>query len=491
MPRKLVPLKQPGLSVFNGGLPATNTGMAPHGGVFNPVLSNPPSTHVLPKAGAPGFDDILTTGRKVPPAGIGKLLSKLIAGGAGVLDFLNPETANPPGHDPTYISDQPLGPPAPGQPPEASAPEAPLSFKFTPGSDQNSPAPLSFKFTPGSDQNSPASQPQADIGADIGLDPIEPPKKKNAATLKEEGLFNAVKVADAANNPFSLGEMKNLIGSQFASPELDLSSLAALVDAQTGSNFRQAYANRETPARRRNAFINANLQAETLGQNQQKIDAAALKSLLDRKALIRAAKIKAGAPGTIGESGKRRLAAIEDKVRKHFLGFDEEISGVAGPMKSIVSALNTGEIGKVNGILAQIVRKISGEQGTLAEGDIRRVMMSDLRNMLAKFNVFFNDDGTVKQQLSPGRLQDLKFLVRSGIQGFRDAAGQRLSSSVEQFKQSSAVREFGLDIDKLSSGTTASLKNLGDIQINESGPKTTEQFTDAELDARLLELQGR
>lgn len=319
-----------------------------------------------------------------------------------------------------------------------------------------------------------------------------PPKKEEdfdpstfeVGTIAEATGADPEAIADirskADRKPFSISELQELIGKG-GPGGFNLAPVAAAIDAQTGSRMAPAFANMETPSKRRDSILK---QIASSIQLQQKEESAAAKLQLAR---LKALQEKKEPPG----SKKRRQAAIEKEFRKQFGAFDKEIGEAKGTVSSLKSALATGQISQVQLILAQLVKKIGGEVGTLSDKDIRRALLPTLADELGKIEAFLGTNPT--PELSKARLDDLNFFVDNYTKKVQDLSNSRVGGYVRRAKLSSPVKEFGLDVDAYARDTNKILTQPTKVFVPRPGTvgrpkanlKDPLKMTDEELRAEL------
>lgn len=353
-----------------------------------------------------------------------------------------------------------------GPTPEVQAPLAARAADV--GPKQNLPAPLPAPPTP----EEAALEPEKDFDPDT----FEVQTLANDTGAPVEQVAEVKQQAD--RKPFSINELRSLIG-QGGPGGFNLAPVAALVDAQTGSRMAPAFANMETPSRRRNQILK---QIAGTIQAEQKLEQQSAKDAL---ALLKSAQAKQETPGSLN----RRRDSFEKQIVKQYGKFDEEIATNEGRLSEIRAALQSGSITRVRFVLANIVRNIGAEKGTLAEGDIRRALHPTFEDMLGSVAVFFGADGNLKEgvSLSPARLNDLKTIVSNATQKSTQLANQRVGAYTKRLKRTTAAQQFDTDIDAFAQDTIKSIGKkvkLANTPTGKPAKPTKDKFssmTDAQL----------
>lgn len=297
--------------------------------------------------------------------------------------------------------------------------------------------------------------------------------------LADKGMDQAdvqTRARELASDPNAL--RKAILGLAASPGSVNLSSLAAFVDAQTGSKFAPAFANRETPDQRRVRTAAMLARIEQLDQARETAQLQAIASLMNSN------KAKELTPGQILTNTR----VLEQGARKQVRTIDNAILETGSTLDLIDQALQSGTVGEVRAILGQAVTAISGEKGVKTNQDIGRVMAQNLRRLMAETLAFLKGDPS--EPINPETLQPLRRLTHRARASLFKTGMERADREKKLFKGSKSVQSLGLDLgqpfDELKGTLQERLNALGPeppIKVSKPGKGGLTPEEQAELDA--------
>ena len=277
--------------------------------------------------------------------------------------------------------------------------------------------------------------------------------------LADKGMDQAdvqTRARELASDPNAL--RKAILGLAASPGSVNLSSLAAFVDAQTGSKFAPAFANRETPDQRRVRTAAMLAKLEEIDQARETSQLQALASFMKSN------KAKELTPGQI----LTNIRVLEGSAFKRATQIQDKFSDADSSLAAIDSSLQSGNQAQIRAILAQVARIVSGEGSRLTEGDIGRTHMTSLRNEVNRLIGFFTGPDTAP--VDPRTLQPLKVMVHRARKTLIEKAILKTQKGSESFGGRQSAKILGLPQGALTRDFESFEKELKD-RLNSLGPE--------------------
>ncbi len=119
----------------------------------------------------------------------------------------------------------------------------------------------------------------------------------------------------------------------------------------------------------------------------------------------------------------------------------------AGFYRKAIAAFDSGDYGRIQQSLSSIARTVGDEKGALAEGDIRRQMLSTLEADIAKAVTYLSGD---PQKIDPKVVESLRQNIEESMDVMRDQTKGQLENRVGNW---SATSKYGRLFKQGGSGT--------------------------------------
>lgn len=315
--------------------------------------------------------------------------------------------------------------------------------------------------------------------------PYDPKKEAEAQAVTNQANVNLPVINVAENDrPQTRDDIMDLLDAAYRRPmNVGIKPLAALVDAQTGSKFSNAYANEKGPGENFQEYADKRLQYKHLQSEE-------LKALMTAMGKAKGeAELKPRDKLTNMRLGGTELAKAADKAVTEF-------SGQSDSYRKLFSALESGGVQDVQASLSLLARAVGAEKGALSEGDVRRNMIRTLGGDWAQFKSYLGTDAM--QEMPANLRQTLLKIAKRGAQGAVINADSHVKRLKDSFKNRPEFTDLGFDVDarmkpfeeslaqlKGNLGQSSAEKAIKDATRREAGPpkgmKPAHEMTDAEL----------
>lgn len=173
------------------------------------------------------------------------------------------------------------------------------------------------------------------------------------------------------------------------SAKLDISPLAALVDAQTGSKFSQSY---KAPSNASDLSDKILKGEGAVGDSEQGIAATQLKAMGDQLGgKLAEAQLRQSA--TQGRADTANLAKLATDTTKGINEFSKEYDDKLGQLNKLEEVYNSGDYRQIMSLAGQTAAFIGGNKGATSDADAARQTAESLGKIAAKIETWLGGNG--------------------------------------------------------------------------------------------------
>jgi len=247
---------------------------------------------------------------------------------------------------------------------------------------------------------------------------------------------------------------RQAIEALLAQPQqFNLQGVAALVDAQTGSKFTEAFRQRETPELRRQRDLQALIKLEDLDAKKEIAAVKAAASLATK--------------GRLTESSiLTNRIKLENFAEKRSTKVLDSLNDNISKLNTIKQTLASREIGQIKPVLGQIASFISLESGRKTEDDIGRTLFQTLNTITQTLIARISSNPAI--QFEAKDLEPLFTLLDRSEISLLDVADAKINIGLKNMNARETVKTLGSSVAAPFINAKQRIDDLRAIQIKQT-----------------------